>query len=1056
MGNAAVARMIAGQATPLVDAVAREGPERERAASVTSTNAAAVDSQATQPPRVEAPVRASEPIGSANPLEVAAGDAESAAAAPEPERVPPDASAPEVDSVRAASHAGIPAIETPSPAPVLDVAASAPAATAGAVVPAPPADARTPAAVPALAIAPIAPSPAHVTDASPATATAAISAPAPGAARAFMGPSAAAGPVIRPVDDAPLVEAIGAGRQAIGSTGAPTVREGATPSAQSVIDVLLAAAGRGEKQLMQASDEALTAVEGEVAMQRAAVNAAAVAQHQEVAAAFDETRAQISSVHAADTAALAAAHERAQSTSQAGAERASQQATEQVAARVQRARTLTDEHGQRAATAGEEGAGRAKAHLESARQQVSGSGAAAHGDDATAAAKAEVASRVGCDATQQIDRAAGEAPQHLRNHAAEAAAALRQQGEHVATTMAGIAPRVTAETQTAFSMATEAQNVSRQRASAALGEGAAAAVDGLGDQQHAFTVAAADEVAKVHEHLVGAGSEAARVIGETVRDTIADARRALDEQLAPLQDEGPGGTSEPAGAQPDDVDGKPPPADDLGIVAGASAGPAESSPAAGEAAAQVEQTYANAADELHGGTDQIASALGAAGWDAVTGIGALTTQTQEKLAPAVGTVSGALGSVREEAAGSLVALGDHAVTAADQLLSGTGGTLDATLAQADSGLSGGVDQLTQSIDAGVAGTQTHAGDAVADVHRRVGEGERRVSEHAPQPSSGGLQRVLARSILGSIGDWFAEQWNDFVELISSPSFWVGLIVTIVLFPVMGPGALVVGGAAGGFVAGIEQNLAQGKKWWDPHNIIISTFIGAAAGATMAFAIGIVAGLGLEGLAAAAALMGASALIGIVVNLATGQRWDKALLANLFLGWLIERVFRSARGRGRGIEEEPVGTQGEGTATARVRAALGDAAVTVIERAFGSLGAFESLVARVRATTRPTLDLVQSLREHLVRHFGEQPENTVMLDRLQRIARGELQAEKVDIDFLQHEMLERGLIEQGVPTDYQPQEGTHRVWAPAHDITRTTLGVDNVYHPDALRAGGGGE
>ena len=85
------------------------------------------------------------------------------------------------------------------------------------------------------------------------------------------------------------------------------------------------------------------------------------------------------------------------------------------------------------------------------------------------------------------------------------------------------------------------------------------------------------------------------------------------------------------------------------------------------------------------------------------------------------------------------------------------------------------------------------------------------------------------------------------------------------------------------MAGIEQNLEQGKKWWDPHNIIVSTFIGAAAGAAMAFAVGLVVGLGLEGLAATAALMGASALIGIVVNLVTGQRWDKALLANLFFG-----------------------------------------------------------------------------------------------------------------------------------------------------------------------------
>jgi hypothetical protein len=876
VGNAAVARMIARRA----DAVPPD--ERELAAPIATATVAAAEPATTQPPRAEPTVQASGPVAPASP--VAGPDGAQPGAAESTGEVAGSEHAQAAG--RSSEEAG--AAVRAEPDPGARAAGAAIAALAPSV--APPADSARAFAA--------ASSPASTATGS----SGGLASPTPAVAAVPVGSPVASNPPMSAVDDAPLVQAVAAGRQAIGSTAELTARTGITPSAQSVIDVVTAAAARGEDLLMQASHEALDAVEHEVSTQRAAVDAAALAQHGEVCAAFEDTRAHVSSAHAAETAGLGAAHEREQNKTQAEAERASQQLAEHVDARVQRARTLSEEHSQRAAAAGDDGAGKAKAHLESARQQV-GVGADGKGGDATAAAKAEVASRVGGDGARQIDHAAGEAPAHIRDHAAAAAGSLREQGESVAITMAAIAPRAAAEAQTASSMAVEAQNISRQRAGAALGEGAAAAVDGLGHQQHGFTTATGDEVAKVHQDLVGAGSEAAKAIAEKARDTIAEARRMLDEQLAPLQGEAPAGPSEPSGDEPDAADGgSPPPA--------ASPPPNESAAAAAEAAAQVEQTYASAASELRGDSGDVTSSLGSAGRDAVEGIGGLSAIVRDQLTPAVGAVTGALVGIREEAEGSLVALGGQAATAADQVLAGTGGALDAGLGQADAGLGGGVDQLNQSIDSGVAGTQTHAGDAVADVQRRVGEGEQRIAEHAPQPSSGGLQRVVARSILGSIGGWLEEQWNDFVELISSPSFWVGLIVTLVLFPALGPGALVVGGAAGGFVAGVEKNLSEGKKWWDPHNLIVATFVGAAAGAAMAFAAGVVVGLGLEGLAATAAIMGASALIGIVVNLATGQRWDKGLIANLFLGWLIERVFRAARGRGREtpLEEKPVAAE----------------------------------------------------------------------------------------------------------------------------------------------------
>jgi hypothetical protein len=81
-------------------------------------------------------------------------------------------------------------------------------------------------------------------------------------------------------------------------------------------------------------------------------------------------------------------------------------------------------------------------------------------------------------------------------------------------------------------------------------------------------------------------------------------------------------------------------------------------------------------------------------------------------------------------------------------------------------------------------------------------------------------------------------------------------------------------------------------------------------------------------------------------------------------------------------------------------------------------------------------------------------NEKMLERLEAIARGELSPERVDIDFMQHELLERVLVEKGIFKGYQP--GTVGVWDPAHDITRTALGVNDVYHPSALEVGDGND
>jgi hypothetical protein len=152
-------------------------------------------------------------------------------------------------------------------------------------------------------------------------------------------------------------------------------------------------------------------------------------------------------------------------------------------------------------------------------------------------------------------------------------------------------------------------------------------------------------------------------------------------------------------------------------------------------------------------------------------------------------------------------------------------------------------------------------------------------------------------------------------------------------------------------------------------------------------------------------------------------------------------------------EQPGKQAGSTGAFGKVLSILGEKARLVIEKAFGDGSAFDALVGKIKNITLPTLEIVNSIRSYFEKMgYADAPENQVMLRRMEAIAKGEMAPEPVDIDFMQHELLERGLVDKGIEKGYVDVPGQSQVWDPAHDITRVSLGVDNVYHPDAIKAG----
>ncbi|MBB5020638.1 hypothetical protein HNQ59_003963 [Chitinivorax tropicus] len=107
--------------------------------------------------------------------------------------------------------------------------------------------------------------------------------------------------------------------------------------------------------------------------------------------------------------------------------------------------------------------------------------------------------------------------------------------------------------------------------------------------------------------------------------------------------------------------------------------------------------------------------------------------------------------------------------------------------------------------------------------------------------------------------------------------------------------------------------------------------------------------------------------------------------------------------------------------------------------------------RVRVTERG----IEVVRKHVSR-FGQDDVNDFMINRLERISRGDIPADQVDLNFYTHELREyvryrRLGWETGVP---KSQDEAYRLWNNAHTATLEEYRLNEkmtphpLYHPDA--------
>lgn len=313
---------------------------------------------------------------------------------------------------------------------------------------------------------------------------------------------------------------------------------------------------------------------------------------------------------------------------------------------------------------------------------------------------------------------------------------------------------------------------------------------------------------------------------------------------------------------------------------------------------------------LRSGVDTLYAGSGAAA-------GAHATSTRAHLATAGGEAGAALGGQANAARAELEAGGARH----DQAASATADRAGAAVVDLSGRVQAAGDAAVGRVSAGVAASATQATTAIGqaagqtsaaiDAHRdttsgavdqggtearaKVAEGQARFDQAYGQRQSATEVPAQRITVQRDVWGWLKGQWGDFLRMVTDPAFLVGLGVTLLLLP-LGPAALVIGGMAGGVVGGIERNLAEGKPWYDAHNLVVGGLEGAVVGAVFALATAALVYFNV-GLVAGALIMGTlSAAVGIVTNLVHGQPWDRGLLANFFLAALLHLISGAFKAR----------------------------------------------------------------------------------------------------------------------------------------------------------------
>lgn len=339
---------------------------------------------------------------------------------------------------------------------------------------------------------------------------------------------------------------------------------------------------------------------------------------------------------------------------------------------------------------------------------------------------------------------------------------------------------------------------------------------------------------------------------------------------------------------------------------------------------KVDEAHSLAVNEISDGFFALNSSVENSAQEATQRVAEQNTQLKGKLGNTQSVISSQIDTFSSNARSQIDQSKGNTIS---QLNDATGQAVSASnqiVAQVDTNIAEQVTTINQNFTSGFEDFEGNLGTQVNEATQEARTPLRDLNSRIDQGQARAATRV-ERS-------WLSNQWHDAVEMLSSPGFWAGLIVGLILtvvFILLIAGTALTGGAlllvlvagfavigavaaaVGSVVNQATNNSFSGGWDWsrvDWGQVGMAALFGAAAGAVFA----VVAFVAVEVFAVAVAswtfvgIMSVTAgVITVITNLINGQPWDKDLLINMtiagFFAWLA-RFFPG--GRGRPTEEAP--------------------------------------------------------------------------------------------------------------------------------------------------------
>jgi hypothetical protein len=650
-----------------------------------------------------------------------------------------------------------------------------------------------------------------------------------------------------------------------------------TPSArsqstQALLQQVATAANGARQRFTERITQGTEAIAASIQQQQSALIAAGEQQTGAIQALFANARAQVGEIVTSAQAQLQTDATSHLATLQQGHAATQEQVATTFSSGQERAQTLGNTYAERSLQTADESTQQVQTRIEGMAQesraigqqkaQVGGS------TPEIAQAKARAANEIASDTATKITSGVSDAMRDLRGTGPDTARGFREQGQEAARQVGAGQAQVVNQLNTSNQQTASGIQQAVTQGSQALGNLGTQLTAQLASLEQTIQNQLQTQIAQKSQEIATAGQQAITTFQQQGQQAIASGNEHLtqfNQQLAGM-----------------DID------------------PSLAAEVTGEIVGQVNGAYDNLIATTDGAFQQADGALTQAGTEVINAINAISTnasgqiqtflgQAQGQVTQQVGTISGQLGTTvtQANAAGS-------------GMVSQVTTSLDGQIGQIDSSFGQGLEQYRGGLNEQVTSATEQAQEPRQSVSGRIDEAQRKAEERAKS-------------------NWFVNQWNDLVEMVSSRGFWAGLItglilgaivVGLVIAGVLTGGVAIVAAAAivGAIAAGVGTivgNHAEGRPWDEGlvSNVIFGAFGGAVGAAALLFLGGVAAGAGLSAGATLALLTaGASVIAGIVTiidNFAHNRPWDKGLLANMALAGILTFIGGKIEGRFRG-------------------------------------------------------------------------------------------------------------------------------------------------------------